>query len=114
MDEAVQCDSIAYIAYGKKLIDAPTAEIPARIGLHAWRIEGPNLMRAADLLEREPGVELVARFGAAIHACGRDREALARGVARVVQGDGVTAEPIEAGFEEIFIHLMAGRDEYYQ
>ncbi len=28
MDEAVQCDRIAFIAYGKKLIDAPTPEIP--------------------------------------------------------------------------------------
>jgi hypothetical protein len=32
----------------------------------------------------------------------------------VTQGIGVNAEPIEAGFEEIFIHLMTGRDEYYQ
>ena len=28
MDEAVQCDFITYIAYGKKLIDGPSAEIP--------------------------------------------------------------------------------------
>ena len=35
MDEAVQCDRIAYIAYGKKLLDAPTASIPAEVGLKA-------------------------------------------------------------------------------
>ncbi|MEO8881959.1 MAG: ABC transporter ATP-binding protein, partial [Devosia sp.] len=28
MDEAVQCDFIAYIAYGKKLVDGPSADIP--------------------------------------------------------------------------------------
>ena len=33
MDEAVQCDFIAYIAYGKKLIDGPAAEIPEQVGL---------------------------------------------------------------------------------
>jgi ABC-2 type transport system ATP-binding protein len=43
MDEAVQCDSIAYIAYGKKLIDAATAEIPHQIGLFGWRIAGRPL-----------------------------------------------------------------------
>jgi ABC-2 type transport system ATP-binding protein len=114
MDEAVQCDYIAYIAYGKKLIDARTAEIPAKIGLHAYRIEGGDLARAAEILEAAPGVELVARFGAAIHACGRDANALANGVARVRDMPGVSVAPIQAGFEEIFIHLMAGSQDNYQ
>ena len=35
MDEAVQCDRIAFIAYGKKLIDEATADIPAKVGLSA-------------------------------------------------------------------------------
>ncbi|MBL8552505.1 MAG: ABC transporter ATP-binding protein [Hyphomonadaceae bacterium] len=110
MDEAVQCDSIAYIAYGKKLLDARTADIPAMIGLHAWSIEGPDLARAADLLEQEPGVELVARFGTAIHACGKDRAALAAAVQRVSARESLHAEEVEAGFEEIFIQLTAGRE----
>ena len=33
MDEAVQCDFITYIAYGKKLIDGKAADIPAMVGL---------------------------------------------------------------------------------
>ncbi len=49
MDEAVQCDSIAYIAYGKKLLDAPTADIPKQIGLACWRIGGaPAVASASD------------------------------------------------------------------
>jgi ABC-2 type transport system ATP-binding protein len=114
MDEAVQCDSIAYIAYGKKLIDARTVEIPEQIGLHAYRIEAEDLAKAETLLKSAPGVELVARFGTKIHACGRDASALARGV-EVVRGlAGVEIEPIEAGFEEIFIHLMAGSQDNFQ
>jgi ABC-2 type transport system ATP-binding protein len=114
MDEAVQCDSIAYIAYGKKLIDARTVEIPEQIGLHAYRIEAKDLAKAETLLKSAPGVELVARFGTKIHACGRDASALARGV-EVVRGlAGVEIEPIEAGFEEIFIHLMAGSQDNFQ
>jgi ABC-2 type transport system ATP-binding protein len=109
MDEAVQCDSIAYIAYGKKLLDAGTVEIPKRIGLHAWRISGRPLHSVELALQGAPGVELVARFGAEIHICGKDARALERAAAKVKQAHpNVDIESIDAGFEEIFIYLMSG------
>jgi ABC-2 type transport system ATP-binding protein len=109
MDEAVQCDSIAYIAFGKKLLDAPTAEIPKQIGLYSWRVASRPLAKAQSLLEASPEVELVARFGAEIHACGKDAAALERAVRAVKAAQPhVEIEPIEAGFEEIFIYLMSG------
>ncbi|MCL4714867.1 MAG: ABC transporter ATP-binding protein [Hyphomonadaceae bacterium] len=115
MDEAVQCDAIAYIAYGKKLIDAPTAQIPGRIGLHAWRMAGHPLHPAELMLKDAPGVELVARFGAEIHACGKDAAALERAVRRVQDAQPqLSAAPIEAGFEEIFIYLMSGAMDNFQ
>jgi ABC-2 type transport system ATP-binding protein len=115
MDEAVQCDSIAYIAYGKKLIDAATAEIPEQIGLFAWRLAGRPLMQAQQLLEASPAVELVARFGGEIHACGKDAAALERAVRAVKQAQPhVEIEPIETGFEEIFIYLMSGAMDNFQ
>ena len=115
MDEAVQCDSIAYIAYGKKLIDSPTADIPKQIGLYGWRIAGRPLMRAQEMLEALPGVDLVARFGAEIHVCGKDSVALERAV-RAVKGaePHVEIAPIEPGFEEIFIYLMSGAMDNFQ
>ena len=115
MDEAVQCDSIAYIAYGKKLIDSPTAEIPKQIGLYGWSIAGRPLMRAQEMLEASPGVDLVARFGAEIHACGKDPAALERAVGAVKAAEPhVDITPIEAGFEEIFIYLMSGAMDNFQ
>jgi len=115
MDEAVQCDSIAYIAYGKKLIDAPTASIPKQIGLHAWRIAGRPLLTSQEMLEAAPGVDLVARFGAEIHACAKDAVALERAVRDVKAAQPhVEIEPIEAGFEEIFIYLMSGALDNFQ
>ena len=115
MDEAVQCDSIAYIAYGKKLLDAPTATIPNQIGLAAWRIAGRPLLKAQEMLARAPGVDLVARFGAAIHACGKDAAALERAVRAVkAEQPHVEIAPIEAGFEEIFIYLMSGSIDNFQ
>ena len=115
MDEAVQCDSIAYIAYGKKLIDSPTADIPKQIGLYGWRIAGRPLMRAQEMLEASPSVDLVARFGAEIHACGKDPAALERAVRVVkVTEPHVEIAPIEPGFEEIFIYLMSGAMDNFQ
>ena len=115
MDEAVQCDSIAYIAYGKKLLDSFTAEIPKQVALSCWRIAGRPLHEAQEMLERSPDVELVARFGAAIHACAKDAAALERAVRAVKEAQPhVEIERIEAGFEEIFIYLMSGSIDNFQ
>ena len=115
MDEAVQCDSIAYIAYGKKLLDSTTAEIPKQIGLACWQIAGRPLQAAQAMLEGAPGVELVARFGAEIHACGQDAAALERAVRQVKQAQPhVEISQIEAGFEEIFIYLMTESRDNFQ
>jgi ABC-2 type transport system ATP-binding protein len=111
----VQCDSIAYIAYGKKLLDAATPEIPRQIGLFGWRIAGRPLLAAQEMLEASPGVDIVARFGAEIHACGKDPAALERAVRAVKQAQPhVEIVPIEAGFEEIFIYLMSGAMDNFQ
>ena len=115
MDEAVQCDSIAYIAYGKKLLDAPTAEIPKQVDLACWSIEGRPLQQAQDMLEGAPGVDLVARFGASIHACGRDRASLESTVLKVKEAQAhLNVHRIDAGFEEIFIYLMADSRDNFQ
>jgi len=113
MDEAVQCDSIAFIAYGRKLIDRPTTDIPAAVGLIAKRVRGPNLDSLAAALRDKPGVALVARFGADLHVCGEDAVALDRALGAIA-GPGVEVAPIPAGLEEIFIHLMSTAQDNYK
>jgi ABC-2 type transport system ATP-binding protein len=113
MDEAVQCDFIAYIAYGKKLVDGPAAEIPKRIGLHTWKVEGPRLAELETELKAAPGVEQVARFGASLHVSGTDVAALQRTVAAHENEGDYRWSKGEAGLEEAFIYLMAGaRDNF--
>ncbi|MEO5805212.1 ABC transporter ATP-binding protein [Devosia sp.] len=113
MDEAVQCDRIAYIAYGKKLIDGPSADIPKQVGLITWRVEGPDLGTLEQRLKTLPGVEQVARFGASLHVSGTDKAALDHTVdALKAEGTHRWTEQI-AGLEEAFIYLMAGsRDNF--
>lgn len=113
MDEAIQCDFITYIAYGKKLIDGRAVEIPAMVGLHTWRIEGEDLPALEDALRAEPGVGQVARFGAALHISGTDEAALAEIVAKYRARAGQSWTEVPAGLEEAFIYLMAGaRDNF--
>jgi ABC-2 type transport system ATP-binding protein len=108
MDEAVQCDRIAFIAYGRKMIDEASGEIPARVGLSAFRIRADDLDSVARRLKDAGGSDVIARFGAAIHVAGRDRAALGRAVASLAGAAGLQTTEIEAGLEESFIYLMTG------
>jgi ABC-2 type transport system ATP-binding protein len=113
MDEAVQCDFIAYIAYGKKLIDGPSAEIPAKVGLVTWRVEGPNLAALEAELKSKPGVVQVARFGASLHVSGTDEAALKATVDSYAGNADYRWSLQTAGLEEAFIYLMTGaRDNF--
>lgn len=113
MDEAVQCDFITYIAYGKKLIDGPSAEIPAMVGLTTWRAEGPDLAKLEAELAGQPGVAQIARFGATLHVSGTDARAL-EATARRFEARGPQRWSLQpAGLEEAFIYLMTGaRDNF--
>lgn len=108
MDEAVQCDYIAYIAYGKKLIDGPAREIPARVGLTTWRVDGADLIELEDALLADPRVEQVARFGAQLHVSSTDADGLDAVVAEWKGRNGSHHwVKKEAELEEAFIYLMA-------
>ena len=113
MDEAVQCDFITYIAYGKKLIDGPSADIPKMVGLETWRVEGPDLAKLEERLKHEPAVEQVARFGSVLHISGTDKAKLDATVERL-KAEGTHRWSLQvAGLEEAFIYLMAGaRDNF--
>ncbi|TGY88135.1 ABC transporter ATP-binding protein [Marinicauda algicola] len=111
MDEAVQCDYIAFISAGKKLVDAPSGEVPERVGLYTRRIEGPDLAGLRDELEGLDGIDQIARFGSALHVSGRDEERLERALRPWVDDEDYTVEPVRSGLEEAFIWLMAEKRE---
>lgn len=105
MDEAVQCDALAYIAYGRKLIDGPSRDIPGMVGLTTWAVEGEGIAALEARLKGAPGVQQVARFGAVLHVSGRDAAALAALAA--AHGDW-RWQKVATGLEEAFIYLMSG------
>lgn len=113
MDEAIQCDFITYIAYGRKLIDGPARDIPDMVGLSTWRAEGQDLVALEDTLQGKPGVLQVARFGSALHVSGTDEPTLAKTIEALAARGPQRWSQIPAGLEEAFIYLMAGaRDNF--
>lgn len=111
MDEAVQCDYIAFISKGRKLIDAPSGEVPERVGLFTLRIEGPDLGEVRDELDELDGIDQIARFGSALHVSGRDEDKLKAALKRYEEDGDYTVEPVKSGLEEAFIWLMAEKQE---
>ncbi|WP_259782612.1 ABC transporter ATP-binding protein [Aestuariispira ectoiniformans] len=113
MDEAIQCDSIAYIAYGRKLIDGPADQISTTVGLVTWRVEGTGLTALAEELQGKPGIEQIARFGTALHISGTDPEALDATAHSYIDHGPQKWSRQPAGLEEVFIHLMAGAEDNF-
>ena len=114
MDEAVQCDRIAFLAEGRKLLDAPTGDVARRVGLVTWKAEaraegragGSVLREAQHALQGEAGVDQIARFGAALHVSGRDGGALGQAIAPWRRREDLVWTEVETGLEEAFIYLM--------
>jgi len=113
MDEAVQCDNIAYIAYGKKLIDGPSASIAEQVGLTTFRIGGKGLSDLEDRIKCEPGVLQVARFGTGIHVSGTDAAVLRQSVKKLATDESRQWSEQPAGLEEAFIYLMTGSNDNF-
>jgi ABC-2 type transport system ATP-binding protein len=106
MDEAERCHEIAYIVYGKLLARGTAEEVVAASRLKAWIATGPGADRLAPLLRDVPGVTAAAAFGATLHVCGPDANALEAAIAPFRRGRGLIWQKAEATLEDVFIHLM--------
>ena len=106
MDEAERCHEIAYIAYGALMARGTAAEVIAKSGLKAWLATGPGADRLAPALRDAPGVTAAAAFGATLHVCGPDADALAAAIAPLRADRAIHWERAEPTLEDVFIHLM--------
>lgn len=113
MDEAEQCDRLAYIAYGNLMVNGTVAEVIEASRLTTYRVTGKGLEALVDDLRKSPGVEQVVPFGKVLHVSGRDASALAA-LASSAGTSGLHWEKIEAGLEDVFISLMGTAKDNFQ
>ena len=113
MDEAERCHKLAYIAYGKLMVQGSAGEIIASQNLTTWEVSGEDLPAIAASLRGQPGVEQIAAFGSALHVTGRDAAALDATLKRVTAGGACRAGPAATGLEDVFIHLTERATDNY-
>jgi len=113
MDEAERCHKLAYIAYGRLLAQGTAAEIVDEQGLVTWSIEGDGAGALVEALRGASGVEQATSFGAAVHATGRDADALESTIRAATTGTPLRSQRVPTGLEDVFIHLMRGATDNY-
>jgi ABC-2 type transport system ATP-binding protein len=107
MDEAERCHKLAYIAYGKLLVQGTAAEVVASQKLTTWEASGGDLTALAERLHGLPGVEQVVVFGTKLHVTGRDSAALEATIRGLSSDASYRWERIESSLEDVFINLMS-------
>jgi len=106
MDEAERCHRLGYIAYGRLMACGTPKELVENSALQTWQISGEGIPALADALSGAAGVDMVTRFGNALHVSGANLPALDAATAAYrtnPQQHWVLARP---ELEDLFIHLM--------
>ena len=107
MDEAERCHAIAYIAYGRLLAEGTVESVIGASGLVTRRAVTAEPDALAARLEGLPGLEMVVRFGGALHVSGHDAGAMDASLAPFRDDPSIRWSEAEPGLEDVFIALMA-------
>ncbi|MGE0718954.1 MAG: ABC transporter ATP-binding protein [Alphaproteobacteria bacterium] len=111
MDEAERCHAIIYLAYGKVLARGTIEEVIHDSGLATRRAVAHDPEALARALDGRPGVDMVVRFGNALHASGRDAAALDAAIAPFRDDPTIHWSQAEPSLEDVFIALMGTAED---
>jgi ABC-2 type transport system ATP-binding protein len=114
MDEAERCHEIAYIAYGHLLTHGTVEDVIAKSALSTFTVTGDDVHSLQEKLVGQPGVDMIAPFGASLHVSGRDRAALEASIAPWREAKGLHWEASEPSLEDVFIELMTRSKDNFQ
>ncbi|WP_315705985.1 MULTISPECIES: ABC transporter ATP-binding protein [unclassified Bradyrhizobium] len=114
MDEAERCHEIAYIAYGYLLAHGTVEQVIKQSALTTYTVGGDRLQEVASALAGQPGVDMVAPFGASLHVSGRDGAALESSIAPWRDKPGLRWQQAAPSLEDVFIDLMNRSKDNFQ
>jgi len=106
MDEAERCHELAFISKGKILDFGTLDQVIDRSHLTSFVVTGEELDELAIELEGRKGIDIVTRFGNALHVSGPDRQALERSLIPFRDQPGREWQQAEPTLEDVFIQLM--------
>jgi ABC-2 type transport system ATP-binding protein len=114
MDEAERCHKLAYLSYGRLLVQGTAAEVAAGQGLTTWAIYNNRngdirenqLVGLSQQLHKQPGVDQLVVFGTSLHVCGKDAALLEKTLRQMTQGQDLRMELIDTSLEDVFIYMM--------
>jgi ABC-2 type transport system ATP-binding protein len=105
MDEAERCTRLVYISQGHLLAEGTLQDIINKSHLHTWVATGENLIELRSQIEKMPGIEQVAFFGAKLHVSGTHDALLEKSITSL-KNQAVTWNRIKPGLEDVFISLV--------
>jgi ABC-2 type transport system ATP-binding protein len=112
MDEAEQCDRLAYLSYGNLLTNGTAAEVIAGANLTTWSVSGPDLQDIARQLRENPAIQQAVAFGSRLHVSGTDSHNLEQAITPF-RTELYTWQKINPGLEDVFIYLMEGSKDNF-
>ncbi len=110
MDEAEYCDRLALIYQGKIIALGSPSELKLEtLSQGVLEIEADPLMKALEILEKEPWVTEAALFGDSIHLIGKEGIDVGREVVHLFQKHALAlkrADRIQPSLEDVFVSLI--------
>lgn len=114
MDEAMRCNQLAYIVYGRMMVTGTAESIIEKSGLKTWQVTGSELLPLKEVLAKNEAVEQVAMFGNALHVSGHNADALKKIFDEFISGNQ-NAVQIETSLEDVFImYVDKNRDTRHE
>ena len=107
MEEAEHCNRLAYIIYGRLLIQGTIPEIIKQVGLVTWSVTSDSLTHFATLLQNQPGVDQIVIWGNELRICSIHSDLLEETIQRFPLATWKKTQP---SLEEIFMHLASTRN----
>ncbi len=106
MDDAQQCDEIAYIAHGELLVHGSVKQIIRNSGSQTWTVTGPGLDVLANKLLTISGIDVIAPFGGSLRVSGQDPISLRQALKPFMEEPQLRWQLRIPSLEDVFIDLL--------